>query len=511
MYKRHSGQISMLENPEMFGGLALNPKNEWIRLSHLVPWAEFEERYAKQFKSHTGQPACSARMALGSLLIKERNKFSDDDVVAHLAMNPYFQYFIGLQEYRYEAPFNASMMTRFRKRITPEMLTWVNDRIIERATEDKESKDDTVGGGDKGPDDSGDEKHSGIAPSTNTTQAENEGTLILDATCAPQNIRFPTDTSLLNEARENAEEIIDLLHTAGMTDGKKPRTYREKARKEYNAFSKSRKKPKKTIRRMTRKLLGYLKRDLVNVMWMKEKHPGCLVKVLPKQKLERLGVIIMLYNQQQEMYGSNTHRVEDRIVSLSQYWVRPIVRGKQNANVEFGAKVEMSVVNGFLRVEDMRWDAFNESITLKESAESYLRAYGHYPARILADTIFRTRENLRYCKECGIHMNGPRLGRKPTDDASYSEEKKLEWLESGERGEIERDFGVGKRRYSLDLIMTKLKHTSEVAVRLVVLTMNLWKKLRLLFALIFSLLKQLHTSAVGWPFSPIAMAVNEAM
>lgn len=86
------------------------------------------------------------------------------------------------------------------------------------------------------------------------------------------------------------------------------------------------------------------------------------------------------------------------------------MRGKQNADVEFGAKVEMSVVDGYLRVEDMRWDAYSESTTLQESVEAYRRAYGHYPARVLADTIFRTHENLRYCKEQGIRMSGPRLG-----------------------------------------------------------------------------------------------------
>lgn len=310
MYKRHSGQISMLENPEMFGELALNPQNEWVCLSRMVPWAEFEERYAAHFKSQKGQPACSARMALGALLLKERNGFSDDDVEAHLAMNPYFQYFIGLHEYRYEAPFDASMMTRFRQRITPEMLSWINDRIIGRGDEKKESNQD-----DNPPD-------GGIArdsSSADTSQTKNQGTLILDATCAPQNIRFPTDTSLLNEARENAEEIIDLLHAARVTDGKKPRTYREKARKEYNAFSKSRKKPKKAIRRMTRKLLGYLKRDLENILCLSSKHPGCLSSALPEKKLERLAAILLLYQQQKEMFDTKTHRMANRIVSLSQH------------------------------------------------------------------------------------------------------------------------------------------------------------------------------------------------
>ena len=185
------------------------------------------------------------------------------------------------------------------------------------------------------------------------------------------------------------------------------------------------------------------------------------------------------------MYRTGTHKVPDRIVSLSQSWVRPIVRGKQTADVEFGAKVEMSVVNGFLRIEDLRWDAFNESTTLRQSVE----AYGHYPARVLADTIFRTRENQKYCKEHGIHLNGPKLGKPFTDPAEARRHKKLEWLESGERGEIERNFGVGKRRYSLDCIVTKLKETSEAMIHSIVIFMNLRKRLRLLLRSLFSWLR----------------------
>lgn len=65
------------------------------------------------------------------------------------------------------------------------------------------------------------------------------------------------------------------------------------------------------------------------------------------------------------MYRTGTHKVADRIVIISQDWVRPIVWGKQTADVEFGAKVEMSVVDGFLRIEDLCWDAYNESTTLQ--------------------------------------------------------------------------------------------------------------------------------------------------
>ena len=72
------------------------------------------------------------------------------------------------------------------------------------------------------------------------------------------------------------------------------------------------------------------------------------------------------------------------------------------------------------------------------------------------------------------------MGKRPKDERIYRQQLREEWQESGERGEIERDFGVAKRRYSLGRIVTKLKETSENTIYLSVLSMNLWKKLRLL-------------------------------
>lgn len=496
MYKRHTGQVSMLEAPEMFGSLPLDPNNDWIKLSKMVPWREFDLKYAEHFKSKKGQRAIDSRMALGALLIKPAYKaLSDEDIAKEIAMNPYLQYFIGLREYRYECPFDPSMMTRFRQRITPEMLAWVNDQIIGRKAE--QDKDDRGDSDDRGNDD-GTGGQADESEGSESQTEENQGTMILDATCAPQNIRFPTDTSLLNEAREKAEEIIDELHGMGLSEGEKPRTYRQKARRKYNSFSKARKKTEKMIRMTIRQQLGYLKRDLGIIDAYEQLHPGCL-RELSAQKQKMLQVIRTLYAQQEQMYQTKTHKVSDRIVSLSQSWVRPIVRGKATADVEFGAKVEMSVVDGFLRIEDLRWDAFNESTTLQRSVEAYRKAYGHYPARVLADKIFRTRENLRYCKEHGIHMNGPKLGKPSTDPEEAKHHKKLEWLESGERGEIERNFGVGKRRYSLDCIVTKLKGTSEVMIHSIVVFMNLRKKLRLLLRSFFG---WLHITLQIWLREP---------
>ena len=487
MYKRKLNQVSIFENPAMFGGIALNPENEWVKLAKMIPWWVFEKKYAEQFSSNMGQPADSVRAALGSQVIKEKYQFSDEMTVEHIAMNPYLQYFIGLTEYRQTAPFDPSMMSRFRQRLTAEMLQDVNDVISGRKTAEQiaaesedhdEDHDDHSGEGTGGSGEDG--------SGSETKEAPNEGTLILDATCAPQAIRFPTDTSLLNEARQNTEGIIDALHAAGLTEGRKPRTYRVIAKKQYNGFSKSRRKTGRSIRRTRRQQLNYLRRNLKHIDTVIQRHPGEWENALTRWQRERLAVIRTLYAQQREMYESGSTRIDDRIVSLSQPWVRPIVRGKQNAPVEFGAKVAMSDIDGFLRIEMLSWDAFNECHTLQDSVEAYRKAYGHYPERVLADTIYRTRDNLRYCKKHGIHLNGPRLGKPPKDPTIRKQKLHFEWMESGERGDIERRFGIGKRCYSLGRITAKLKHTSEIMIHMSVLTLNLQKRLRLLLRFIFA-------------------------
>ena len=488
MYKRKLNQVSLFDKPAMFGGIALNPENEWVKLAGIIPWWVFEKKYAEQFPSNMGQPACSLREALGSQIIKEKYQFSDEMTVEHIAMNPYLQYFIGLTEYRQTAPFDPSMMSRFRQRLTPEMLQDVNDvitgrKMAEQIAEETDDHDDTGDGSGGGGSSGGKSK---------AKEEPNEGTLILDATCAPQAIRFPTDTSLLSEARQNTESIIDSFHAAGLTDGKKPRTYRIVAKKQYNGFSKSRKKTSRSIRNTKRQQLNFLRRNLKHIDSVIQSHPDEWEKALTGWQRERLAVIRTLYAQQRAMYESGSTRINDRIVSLSQPWVRPIVRGKQNAPVEFGAKVGMSDIDGFLRIEFLSWDAFNECHTLQDSVEAYRKVYGHYPERVLADTIYRTRDNLRYCKEHGIHLNGPRLGKPPKDPVIRKQELHLEWLESGERGDIERRFGIGKRCYSLGRITAKLKHTSEIMIHMSVLTLNLQKRLRLLLRIFFAYLRRLQ-------------------
>ena len=130
----------------------------------------------------------------------------------------------------------------------------------------------------------------------------------------------------------------------------------------------------------------------------------------------RLTVIQKVYEQQKFMYDNHTHSVPDRIVSLSQPWVRPIVRGKAGKPVEFGAKLDISVVDGFTRLGYLSFDAYNEAGALRQTIEKYRERTVHYPARVLADKIYRNRDNLNFCKEHGIRLSGPALGRPKKDD-----------------------------------------------------------------------------------------------
>ena len=156
--------------------------------------------------------------------------------------------------------------------------------------------------------------------------------------------------------------------------------------------------------------------------------------------------------------------------------------------MEFGAKVAISLENGYSRIEKLSWDAFNESRTLTESIENFHHRHGHYPEAILADRIYRTRDNLAYCREKGIRLSGPRLGRPPVDEDLKKMEQKQERQDARDRNAVEGKFGEGKRKYGLARIFARLKETSECVIAMQFLVMNLEHRLRVLLAQILKIL-----------------------
>ncbi len=210
MYRReHRDQLSFEDFFLPFGG-KLSGDNRWIRLAELIPWEELEDDYAAQFCKGFGAPAKPFRMALGALIIKARLGLTDEELVEQIKENPYLQFFRGLEVFQYSVPFDPSMMVYFRKRLPESVVNDCNERIVRHGLSMIRSSATDVHD-DDGSHGDGISRAADQQIGTDKT-LPNQGSLLIDATCVPADIRHPTDLSLLNEARELTETLIDAMY-----------------------------------------------------------------------------------------------------------------------------------------------------------------------------------------------------------------------------------------------------------------------------------------------------------
>jgi transposase, IS5 family len=461
LYRKKDDQITIDDFLLPFGGYLL-ADNRWVIKAKMIPWEEIEGDYADLFPSGTGTVAKPARVAFGALIIKETLGLTDEETVEQIRENPYLQYFLGYKEFSTEKPFDPSLMVFFRKRFGFKNLIEINETICKTQKRDDDDPPPT-GGGD---------------PDQHSTDEvpQNRGKMLMDATCVPADIRYPTDLGLLNEARQKTEKFIDILYEPLKGEILKPRTYRNIAKSKYLAVAKLRLPRKKQLRKAIRQQLNYIHRNLKHIETLSACYTISPLSIYQGLQLE---TIKELYRQQLFMYKNKTHSVENRIVSISQPHIKPIVRGKARASVEFGAKLAISVVDGMAYLEKLSWDNFSEAMTLIEAIESYYQRHGFYPESVHVDKIYRTHENISYCKARGIRLSGPRLGRPPKEPDKAL--KKLARQDERDRIPIEGKFGEGKRRYGLSLIKEKLKQTSEATIIINLIVMNLARGYRDLF------------------------------
>ena len=306
------------------------------------------------------------------------------------------------------------------------------------------------------------------------TNLGHRGQLIVDATVAPQNITYPTDLKVLNAARIKSEELIDKLHKKQGSKIKKVRTYRQKARQQFLAVAKKKRKSKTAVRRGIGQQLGFLHRNIKHIdrLLLAQTKKGIIS--FDKKDVKYLETIKKVYEQQEKMYKEKSHQVEHRIVNIHQPYVRPIVRGKDGCNVEFGSKINVSLVEGFAFIDKFSWEPFNEGLCLQESVNKYKERFGFYPKTILADQIYCNRENRQTLKTLGITLKAKPLGRPSKIENPDSAHKP----KPGERNPIEGKFGQAKTKYGLNLVKAKLDNTSETWVYAIIMVVNLIKILQ---------------------------------
>lgn len=427
--------------------LNLNFSNRWIQLGAHLPWDNLVKIYSKQFNTELGAKGINPRIIIGSFIIKHKLKLSDEETLAIISENPYMQFFLGLKDFCPELLFSPTLLVEMRKKLGKLSFDSFTDELIKITN----AKD--------------------IKPNKAEGQRKNKGKLKLDATVADQYISYPNDLSLVNEARVKTEKIIDeLFEPLRALMPVKPRTYRKTAHKRYLAESKKRQKNKVSLRKTLRVLLNCVKRNTTNIHKMLDLIAENEIDFnLHEKYYKQLWVIATLYEQQQKMYDEKTNRCDDRILSISQPHIRPIVRGKQGKKVEFGSKLGVSLANGYVKAETMSWDAYNESSDLPMQAEAYKTLYGYYPELIQVDKIYGTNKNRAWCSERDIRLTVSTKGKKK-ELTKYEKRKKKQ--EYSERNHIEGKFGQAKQGYDLNEIKAKLKNTSETWVGAVLFVVN---------------------------------------
>jgi len=464
----------------------LDPSNKWIELSHLIPWDELSDAYTQTMSPDMGRPGKDARLVIGALILKHFYGYSDEETIEQIQMNPYYQYFVGFKAFHKTPAFCPSLFVDIRKRMDEDVykafeqsLTVEIEKIQLKESAEKQPEMPQGQQPDK-PEESDDQEEN-EAP-------KNKGTLIVDATIADQYIRYPTDLGLLNEAREISEEIIDVLYKQSSRTCK-PRTYRRVARKDFLGCAKKKNLGRKKRRKGIKKQLQYLKRNLAHIESLLDELAQPLLHQtldsllqmrfpLSGRLLRKYHVIQHLHEQQQELYLENKQSIADRIVSIHQPQVRPMVRGKAGKRVEFGAKLGVAInEHGMSYVDHLSWDAYNETSDLELHVENYKRVNGYYPEVVLADRIYGTRKNRSMLKKRGIRFGGKPLGRPKKQTQENAEairkDKKKQREDHRNRIPIEGKFGQGKQGYRLNRILARTAKTSESWIRNIFFVMNL--------------------------------------
>ena len=456
-------QLSIVGFESPFSQL-LDPNNRWVVLAHKIPWDLLVSTYQVRLNnSNMGADGINPRVAIGAMILKHICNTSDRETVLQIQENMYMQYFIGYSSFSNEAPFDPSLFVEFRKRLGLEQINFINEKILGLS---HAKEDETIDHADDSDDACNTLKTDDVTTVESqepTSEITHHGKLITDATACPQDIAYPTDLNLLNDAREKSEELIDRVYDERLHQAK-PRTYRKVARKNYLKVAQLKIKSKKQIHNAVKKQLGYLKRNVKSINRLLDSYDKF---PLTSKEHKYLFVITNLYDQQYNMFKQGSHQVDHRIVSIHQPHVRPIVRGKANAFVEFGAKINVSLMNGFAFLDDFSWEAFNEGTRLISTVKKYKQRFGYWPEEVLADKIYCNRANRAQLKLLGIKLRAKPLGRPRAVD--------VEHVRPGERNPIEGTFGQAKTAYGLNRVKARLAGTSESWIATIILTLNLIK------------------------------------
>ena len=435
----------------------LSKFNRWVKLADNLPWDKIEKEYNKRLRNRrNGAGNKPARMVVGALIVKHVENLSDEKTIQAIQENPYMQYLLGLPKFTEKPVFVPELFVSVRKRLDHEFFNLLTLMLAE-ADGSKPKKDHTDEEGN-----------------------DHGGTIKIDATCCDAEVRYPTDCNLLEDGSNLIDRLLDKFCTRHKII--KPRTRRVESRQAFIQLTRKKRKGKKLIDKTKLVQIRCLQADFQTFFDFLGKYSSNLLACFSRRDCKWLMTAIKMYEQQKMMFEQNVRSCADRIISIYQPHLRPIVRGKAKAKVEFGAKIGACIVNGYTYVDHLSWDAYNESSDLVTQMELYKLRFGMLPQEVQADKLYLGKENRKYIKACHVNCYNRPLGRPPKEENdSHADDKKRA---IGERNEIEGTFGTSKRVYRANNIRAKLDDTADTWIGACFFAKNVMKFLRGLLCLI---------------------------
>ncbi len=445
----------LFELQESLSGLSKS--NRWVKLADNLPWATIEKEYNKRLRnSHNGAGNKPARMVVGALIVKHVENLSDANTIQAIQENPYMQYMLGLPKFTEKPVFVPELFVLIRKRLDHDFFNMLTLMLAEAdGSKPKQERTDDDGN-------------------------VHGGTMKIDATCCDAEVRYPTDSNLLEDGSKLIDRLLDKFCARHKV--KKPRTRRTEARSAFILLTKKRRKGKKLIDKTKLIQIRCLQADFQTFLDFLGRHATNLLACFSRHDYKCLHAAFKMYEQQKMMFEQNVRSCADRIISIYQPHLRPIVRGKAKAKVEFGAKIGASIVNGYTYVDHLSWDAYNESSDLATQLEFYKKRFGMLPMEIQADKLYLGKANRMHLKACHVDCYNHPLGRPPKQENDVHAEDKKRAV--GERNEIEATFGTSKRVYRANDIRAKLDKTADTWIGACFFAKNAMKFLRGLLCLI---------------------------
>jgi IS5 family transposase len=335
----------------LYQGLSeqLNPRHPLYKLEALMPWDYFEKEFKEKYIDF-GRPGLPIRLMASLLILKQMYNLSDESVVARWTENPYWQYFSGEGQFRWDLPCDPTELVKFRKRIGPEGAEKIFEVSIKMHGKDAEEKE-----------------------------------VIADTTCHEKNVTFPTDTKL-------HLSIVRFCWRTAEAEGVKLRqSYRFVIPKLlWQSRYRNRKNRKHEAAGAARKIkarAGRLLRDL-------ERKLGPEQKARLKEELLKCHKIL---GQQKNDKG--------KIYSFHEPGVSCIAKGKQHKKYEFGSKASILITKNsgiIVGAKNFQGNPYDGK-TLEPTLGQYKKFFLKMPDVVLVDEGYRLRKMIEGTKVVRIH------------------------------------------------------------------------------------------------------------